>query len=452
MFLFFFITVLLIAGIVFILASVDTKEISENWPKYRCSPSVMPFAGLYGHDTNENFQFCMKNMFQGQANQMLGPFTAILATFIGTLGTLIQNANSMRVQMATLVGGVSKITREFQDRITQIMFRTQITGTRMRFLMNRLFATFYAMIFMGVSGITAVTSFGDTFLFRFLDTFCFPPETLVEIEGFEAPVAISTVKIGDRFKGTDDNVTGVFSFYSDGQPMVEFPNGLQVSTNHYMYYNNLWIQAQDHPDAKRIQPWSGGLSRPLICLNTNHHKLFIGGYEFLDYDETELGDKETMSWVEKHVNGEFKTPTKIVPLEYSPSVFGESKVMMKDKTAKSAENIQLGDELSTGKVVGKIKKQVTRVCKVTKDEWVGEATLLWDPETNAWIRAGQLYDVKILEQPKIFFSFVVTPTAQIELQSGLHIRDYMEIQSPDAEEVYAKKLAEGGSCAKTERE
>ena len=251
MFLFFFITILLIAGIVFILASVDTKEISENWPKYRCSPSVMPFAGLYGHDTNEN--------------------------------------------------------------ITQIMFRAQIAGTRMRFLMNRLFATFYAMIYMGVSGITAVTSFGDTFLFRFLDTFCFPPETLVEIEGFDTPVPISTVKIGDRFKGTDDLVTAVFSFYSDGQPMVEFPNGLQVSTNHYMYYNNLWIQAQDHPEAKRIQPWSGGVSRPLICLNTNHHRLFIGGYEFLDYDETELGDKETMSWVEHHVNGEFKNLSKTIP-------------------------------------------------------------------------------------------------------------------------------------------
>lgn len=451
MFLFFFITVLLIVGIVFILASVDTKEISENWPKYRCSPSIMPFAGFYGHDTNENFQFCMKNMFQGQANQMLGPFTTILATFVGTLGTLIQNANSMRVQLATLVGGVSKITREFQDRITQIMFRTQITAARMNFLINRLFATFYSMIYMGISGITAVTNFGDTFLFSFLDTFCFPPETLVDIEGSVNPVPISSLKIGDRFKKGQE-VTAVFSFYSDGQPMVEFPNGLQVSTNHYMYYNDIWIQAQDHPEAKKIQNWKGGLDRPLICLNTKNHTLPIGGYTFLDYDETELGDKETMTWVETHLNGAFQTDSKTHPLEYSPTINGESRIFMKDRTLKSAEQIQLGDEISTGKVIGKIKKLVYRICKVNNSEWVGEATLLWDPETTAWIRASQLYDVKILEIPQIFISFVVTPTAQIELQSGLHIRDYMEIQSPDTEQVYAKKLAEGGSCAKTERE
>jgi len=452
MFLFFVITVLLIVGVVFILASVDTKEISENWPKYRCSPSIMPFAGLYGHDTNENFQFCMKNMFQVQATSILVPFTSILATFIGTLSTLIQNANSMRVQLATLVGGVSTITREFQDRITQIMFRTQITASRIRFLMNRMFATFYAMIYMGVSGITAVTSFGDTFLFKFLDTFCFPPETLVEIEGYEEAIPIRQVKIGDRFKKTKESVTAVFQFYADGQPMVKFQDGTEVSTNHYVQYKNLWVQARDHPDAKLHGVWKGGYERPLICVNTANHIIPVGKQVFLDYDETESGDKETMKWVEASLNGEFRTRSIVNTQEYSPSIFGETKVKLSTQEVKSANSIGLGDELSTGKVVGIIKKQVSRVCKVNEKEWVGEATLLWDPETNAWIRANNLYEVQNLELPKIFYSFVVTPTAQIELESGFHVRDYMEIQSPDSEVIYAKKIAQGGSCAKAERE
>ena len=45
--------------------------------------------------------------------------------------------------------------------------------------MGRVFATMYAVIFMGLSGIKATTNFGNTFLFKFLDTFCFDPDTKV---------------------------------------------------------------------------------------------------------------------------------------------------------------------------------------------------------------------------------------------------------------------------------
>jgi hypothetical protein len=31
----------------------------------------------------------------------------------------------------------------------------------------------YSIIFMGMSGIKAMDNFGNTFLFKFLDTFCF---------------------------------------------------------------------------------------------------------------------------------------------------------------------------------------------------------------------------------------------------------------------------------------
>ena len=449
MFLFILITTLLLGGFVFLLVSSNTIEIAENWPKYRCSPTIIPFAGLYGHDAVENFNYCTKAIFEGQAEKLLGPFGGVLATFVGTLSVLIQSANSMRVQLATLVGGVTKITKEFQDRITQIMFRTQITASRMKMLMGRLFGTFYAVIFMGLSGITAVTNFGDTFLFKFLDTFCFPPETLVELEGYDTPVPISSAKIGDRFVSGKD-ITAIFSFYSDGQPMVQFPNGLQVSTNHYIKYKTQWIQAKDHPDAVSIDHWLGGYARPLICLNTSDHILPIGGYTFLDYDENDDGDTETMAWIEKQVNGGSALSTK-KNLEYSPSVSGETHLRVNPATTVRADSVKLGCVLSTGTVRGIIKKKVKRICEVHKHEWVGEGTLLWCPEKAMWVRAAELNSVVCLQQEHIFYSFVVTPTAQIELASGIHLRDYVEVHSPESEQFYAKKLAEVSSNPTSER-
>ena len=435
MLLFLIILSILFTGFVLLLGSSSTKEIADNWPKYRCAPTVMPFAGFYGHDTAENFQFCLKNIFQGQADSLLGPFTGILGTFIGTLSTLIQSANSMRMQMATLVGGVTNITKDFQDRITQIMFRIQITTTRMKMLMSRMFATFYSIIYMGMSGITAVTNFGDTFLFGFLDTFCFPPETLVEIQESEMAIPISQVKIGDHLKTSGAEVTSVLKFYSDGQAMVQFADGTQVSTNHFMLHNGKFIKAGEHPLAVSIQPWSGGLERPLICLNTSDHTLYIGKHIFLDYDETEKGDVETMSAVEAQLNCK-DTEHLIDTLEYSPSVSEDSRLRLSDKSTSAARDIRLGTQLSTGKVVGVIKKRVTRIC-MHGNESIHESTLCWNQ--GRWIRAAYIYPVHTVNT--IFYAFVVAPTATLELESGLMIRDYVEILSPETEAIYADKIA-----------
>jgi hypothetical protein len=437
MILFLFIFFLLIGGFVLILVSSSTKEIADNWPKYRCSPTVMPFASLYGKDVGENFEFCLKNIFQTQSQELLGPFGGIIMNFIGTLSTMIESANSMRLQMATLVGGVTTITKEFQDRITQVMFRTQLTGQRMKMLMGRLFATFNAIIYMGISGITAVTNFGDTFLFKFLDTFCFPPETPVYLEGKAEPVPISTLKIGDVLKGKH-RVTAVFSFYSNGQEMVQFPDGTQVSTNHFVLSGTKWLKAKYHPQATPVAPWAGGLERPLICVNTSDHQFQVGEQTFRDYDETDEGDEETMRSVEYQVNNASSAAS---PQHYSPSVAADTLLQLKTGT-KAASQIKLGDALPTGTVVGLIRKEVTRICKMPTGDMVAEGTLCWDTVQQKWIRAAYLAEVKILDVPVVYYSFVVAPTATIQLASGLTVRDYVEILSPDTESAYAQLLYE----------
>ena len=56
-------TGVLTLGIVLILGLGTSQEVSQNWPKYRCRPDIMPFAGLYGYNAQENIEFCLKNVF-----------------------------------------------------------------------------------------------------------------------------------------------------------------------------------------------------------------------------------------------------------------------------------------------------------------------------------------------------------------------------------------------------
>ena len=39
------------------ILAIGKKNIEKNWPIYRCSPLVMPFANMFGHDTMKNFSW-----------------------------------------------------------------------------------------------------------------------------------------------------------------------------------------------------------------------------------------------------------------------------------------------------------------------------------------------------------------------------------------------------------
>ena len=250
----------------------DMEEVKRDWGKYRCRPDVMLMADYYGHNSTKNMEFCLKSGFDFRSIGAVLPFYSYLKSFVDVLMNMLSSLNSIRLTFATIVGSVTNIFSEFSSRIKSLFFNIQVTAIRMKMLMGRIFATLYSIIFMGLAGIKATTNFGNTFLFKFLDVFCFDPDTIVLIK--TGPKKIRNVVIGDTFVG-GEKVTAIFQFKADGQTMVDL-GGITVSTNHYVLYNNHWIKASSHPDAKPVANWSGGEERPLICLNTDTHSFPIG--------------------------------------------------------------------------------------------------------------------------------------------------------------------------------
>lgn len=443
----FFILLFVMIGIWGILMVVaDTSDVSKNWPKYRCSPTIMPFASFFGHDTTENFNYCMNGMIANEAGGALSPVFKMLSVVFGTLSTLLSVANNIRLEMATFMGGVNTIFQNFADRFVQLSSNVRITVQRMKMLMGRLYGTFFAVIYMGLSATRAGLNFGDTFLFKFLDTFCFEPETQVQILG-KGLVQVKDVQIGDVFTN-GSKVTSTFSFLADGQPMVELPGPIRVSTNHYISHEGKWIRSDSHPDAKPIGPWNGGSARPLICFNTSDHKIPVGNYIFLDYDETEEADQETMNWVDSKLNSSVPK-SKQRDFDYNSSFAPSTTVKLKSGSSVLACSVKLGMELSFGKVIAIVKKHTKYSCGLPSGDWVAPGLLIWDAKTHSWFRAGDRYTLTWESLEREFYSFIVSPSANIELASGLLVRDYFEVHSPDTEQFYAKAI-EQASCVLAE--
>lgn len=452
-----FMAVLFIGGFFIVSSMANVAEIRQNWNQYRCDPSIMPFAGLYGYNTAQNFNFCMGSIFTTHSADMSSSFSSILGTFGSIISTLMTAINSVRTSVATLGGGVNTVFQNMANRISMFFFQLRISAIHIKYLIGRLYAVMFAVMYMGMSSITGLTSFTRTSLFGFLDTFCFPPYTLIKVKGTGVQ-QIRDIRIGDILLPSNSRVTATFQFQAYGQKMVRFQcpetnsqsptQSFKVSSNHYIRNGADWVRADVHPDGVACGEWTSDI--PLHCLNTDNHIIPVGEYTFCDYDENEGGDTATMKMLEMQINGRgcniSNTDTTYDFKEYSPSMNIHTGIIMKNGSRKSAKNIVLGDKLSTGAtVVGVIEREVYEICKIGNTE-LAAATCLWDSSSGHWTRVGDMYPIIKLSaesgiQLPIYRAFIVTPSSQIELEGGYIIRDYLEVCSPDSEKHYTSELS-----------
>lgn len=448
-----FILLLILAFVFTVFGSqavMDIKRIKADWSNQRCTPLIMPFAGWFGVPAKENFEFCMGKIFTGHSQPYLGSITSIFGKFTALLQMIFQAMNSMRNTVATLGGGINVIFQEFTERISMFFFRLRLSAIHLKSLFMRIYALLFSVMYMGMSGITGMTSFTNTFLFSFLDTFCFPGDTMVRVvrgEGTRAEeIPLHAVRIGDRMYPSMDRVTACFRFYAKGQPMVRLGR-IHVSTNHYLYHGGKRIRAEHHPDAVPLGPWTS--EEPLYCLNTETHHLPMDGYLFMDYDETPSADEETMRWVERQIEPSASptpspTPTP-PPTEYGMAVGPETGIRLASGEILPAERVEMGDKLVTGAtVVGVIRKEVESWVTLEDGTELTSSSLLWNAREGRWRRVYEMTTAPVAPvapvRRRIFCSWVVVPNSQVELASGLRLRDYLEYCSPDTEHVYTDHL------------
>ena len=226
-------------------ALVNIQHIKDDWANQRCSPLIMPFASFFGANTSDNFEFCMGKIFTTHSQGYMGSVSGMFSGFTGLLQNIFDSIGSLRNTIASLGGGINVIFQEFTERISSFFFQLRMSAVRIKMLMGRLYATLFSVMYMGMSGITGMTSFTNTFLFSFLDTFCFPgnTEVMVEEKGQTRRVPIKDVKIGDVLVPGHTRVTATFQFHSRGQAMVQLGPVL-VSTNHYIHLIQSYFKVQ----------------------------------------------------------------------------------------------------------------------------------------------------------------------------------------------------------------
>ncbi len=413
----------------------DIRNIKKNWAEERCSPMILPFASIFGYNTKENFEFCMGKIFNTHSMPFFGSMGHMFSNFTGLLHNIFDSISSLRNIIASIGGGINVIFQEFTERISNFFFKLRVSAIHIKTLIGRMYAILFSVMYMGLSAITGVTTFTNTFLFTFLNVFCFPGNTLLNVKN-KGLIPIKQIKIGDilQNENIESTVTATFRFFSKGQPMVKLGSTI-VSTNHYVMYLGQPIKAGDHPDAIKIGDWNS--DEPLYCLNTHNNRIPIDNLLFLDYDEISDGDIHTMNFIENRINS--TNINKQYPFKEYCAAIHENTIIKTINGNKRAKDIVIGDKLITGgEVIGLIRREVNEICKLQNGLITTPSTLFWNIETNKWQRFGE--KIQFIKEHNELISFIVIPNSQIELEDGLRIRDYMELCSPDSELHYTKCL------------
>lgn len=282
--------------LLFNVLSVGISQINDDWGKYRCSPSVIPFASVFGHDTSENLTYCIQNMQGNSMNTLLAPINGKLDLIGGvssqlneTLGNTTGVIGKIRVWITDLVETILSVFMNIIIQFQRILYNLKDVLSKISALM---------MVFMNIMTSISYTASslwegppGD--LVRSL---CFAPNTKIELNTGEI-VNIKDIPLNAKLKNGSmvQSVMKISNVKEDGtqkESMYSVKGGVQnnniiVSGSHLIYNNSSkqFVHVKDLEHLSDVHKIIVNNHDILYCLITSDHTIPIGKWIFHDWED-----------------------------------------------------------------------------------------------------------------------------------------------------------------------
>ena len=357
----------------------DMQELRDNWVKYRCYPTYMPFAEQINPDvsTAENFSYCM-NMFgkavldaaldpiyslfavildivkdlQGStgvvrtilvkiSNVILSVVQGVFGKLLNTMGELLRLLSRLRDITARVTGSTWYLSLIATSMVDFLMSIVNFTLSLVKglviaaFAISLILALFYPPIL--AFSITMGAMIGVSY------NSCFDPATPVTLKSGRT-IPISDVVPGDILE-SGDRVEGLFLIERAPDVQMYSVDGVVVSGYHKIYHEGECMHVWKCPLATPIET---NITH-LICLITDTHRIPLRGHSgelipFADYEEDM--SPEVMEAIEQKVFG------RVVHQTSYPALFPDLMVKTNTGVYKPLTTVNIGDQLEDGRVAG----------------------------------------------------------------------------------------------------
>lgn len=280
------------------ILSVGIEKIKKEWPKYRCNPTVMPIANVFGEDTIKNFAFCVQNLQSTFMQDLLQPVHYAEKLISNITKEFTDAINSIRAFFNKIRNMVMSIIKDIMGVFLNLLIGFQHMMISIRDLFEKTIGTLTVFLYLMEGSIMAMKSGWEGPPGHMVRFMCFHPDTLVQLQdGTIKP--ISVIDPGDILKNSQ-TVHGTMKLHNldnNGdyiEKLYEFKGEkdnndnytpILVSGSHLIYDKMIknFINVKNHNDAKL----STIDTKTLICLITSDHTIPLGNYIFHDWEDNQ---------------------------------------------------------------------------------------------------------------------------------------------------------------------
>ena len=406
----------------------DLKPIKEDWPNQRCSPSVIPFAGLINAPegeskfdyTAQNFSGCINNILKTVSDFALQPIYYVGNTMVASFKEMFSALDSIRAMFNNIRNSVRDVSEEIFGRalnitlpIIQLFIISKdilgkvlgtLTASLYTFMgsymaMMALFGAIYSILLKVLIvlisiivialatfnfGTAAATAAIATPIMIFLVPLLKLLKEALNISGlrgvpkvphcFDENVKVH-MKDGTRKKFGEVQINDVLS---DGSNVTSFMKmtsaehtmynlrGIVVTGSHKVFHKEKgWIIVEEHPESIKIDDYRNPY---IYCIGTSNKLINLqsesGIISFADWDEFEDKSIEELKNNAKYLNINFDK-SKNIHKYLDGGFIGETEIELQDGQSVKISEIEVNDVLKFGEiVVGIVKIDATKLSGV----------------------------------------------------------------------------------------
>ncbi len=166
---FVILTISVIFLIVYINIEENVKPIRDNWETERCSPYVIPFAGIINlpegsnilEFTGENFEYCVQDIIKNISGTVLDPVNFITSGLTDMFGLISVILNSIRGIISSIRTDFAYITSYIYNKIMDFIIRIEQMFIKIIDIFGRLGGIVTVMLFTGESLVLIFESLSD---------------------------------------------------------------------------------------------------------------------------------------------------------------------------------------------------------------------------------------------------------------------------------------------------
>ena len=389
---------------------INIEPIKKDWVNQRCSPGIMPFAGLINPPagvsafqyTSDNFAQCTQTILQQVTGVFLLPIDFFVQSINGIFNMVNEALNTIREMLNMIRVKVKTIAEDVMGKILNIMIPVQkmfmsindlfgkvqgilasgiFTALGTYYTMKSAVGAFYQFVVILLFALAAVViafwmipftwGIAITMTIVFI-SIAIPLGMIGEalrsafnlslpgmpskpgcfskntvIETDTGPVLIENLKIGTIL---NDNsiVTAIMKINANAHDMYNL-NNIIVSGEHKIIHNNKMIPVSDHPKSITID----GFKDPIIyCFSTNTKFIHLNNIVFTDWDEVTSKDiKELRISCKSYISNKYRKNMSFIHKNLESGFYKKTRIELYDGSTKPISEIKLMDTLKNGELV-----------------------------------------------------------------------------------------------------